>query len=59
MCSKFLRIPLIDDLAKEPVPPGSQLLVEYDPASSWYNAALAIAVGWLRHDNSRLDDRGA
>jgi len=30
------------------VPAGSALLVEFDAASQWYNASLAIAAGWLR-----------
>jgi len=37
------RIPLIDDLTQSPVPPGSNLLVEFDPASQWYNACFTIA----------------
>lgn len=41
------RIPLIEDLTSEPIPRGSNLLVEFDPASEWYNAAITIAVGWL------------
>jgi len=32
----------------EPLPVGSNLLVEYDASSQWYNAALTIAAGWLR-----------
>jgi hypothetical protein len=31
-----------------PIPKGSNILVEYDPASQWYNAAITIAAGWLR-----------
>ena len=42
------RIPLIEDLTRKPVPGGSRLLVEYDPASQWYNASLTIAAGWLQ-----------
>lgn len=42
------RLPLIEDLTKGPIPPGSNLLVEFDPASQWYNASLAIAAGWLK-----------
>ncbi len=42
------RLPLIEDLTKEPVPPGSNILVEFDPASQWYNASLTIAAGWIR-----------
>lgn len=41
-------IPLIEDLTKGPIPAGSSLLVEYDPASQWYNASLTIAAGWVR-----------
>jgi len=46
------RIPLIEDLTKGPIPPGSQILVEFDPASQWYNASLTIAAGWLRTEGS-------
>ncbi len=42
------RIPLIEDLTTGPVPAGSNLLVEFDPASQWYNAVLTIAAGWLK-----------
>jgi KaiC/GvpD/RAD55 family RecA-like ATPase len=42
------RLPLIEDLTKEPVPPGSNILVEFDPASQWYNSSLTIAAGWIR-----------
>jgi KaiC/GvpD/RAD55 family RecA-like ATPase len=42
------KIPLIGDLTTGPIPAGSALLVEYDPASQWINASLTIAAGWLR-----------
>jgi KaiC/GvpD/RAD55 family RecA-like ATPase len=42
------RIPLIDDLTDNQITPGSNILVEFDPASQWYNASLSIAAGWLR-----------
>ena len=41
-------IPLIEELTNSPVPPGSNLLVEYDPTSQWINASLSMAAGWLR-----------
>ncbi len=41
------RIPLIEDLTSEGVPNGSNLLVEFDPASQWYNASVTIAAGWI------------
>ena len=40
-------IPLIEQLTRGSVPPGSNILVEYDPASQWYNASVTIAAGWL------------
>ena len=42
------RIPFIEDFTKGPVPPGSSILVEFDPASEWYNTSVTIAAGWLR-----------
>lgn len=42
------RISLIEDLTRGPIPPGSNVLVEFDPASQWYNASLTIAVGYLK-----------
>ena len=42
------RIPLIEDLTTQPVPAGSNILVEFDPASQWYNASLTITAGWIR-----------
>ena len=48
MCSTVPSIPLIDDLTSSQIPPGSNILVEFDPASQWYNASLIIAAGWLR-----------
>ncbi len=41
-------MPLIEDLTKGPVPPGSNILAEFDPASQWYNTSLTIAAGWIR-----------
>ena len=43
-----MRISLIEDLLKAPLPPGASLLVEYDPTSAWYQSSLNIAAGWLR-----------
>ena len=42
------RLPIIEDLIEGAVPPGSNILVEYDPASQWYNASITMAAGWLR-----------
>jgi len=42
------KIPLIEDLTNGPVLSGSQILVEFDPASQWYNASISIAAGWLK-----------
>lgn len=42
------RIPLIENLTTGPVPAGSNILVEYDATSQWYNATITIAAGWLR-----------
>ena len=39
---------MIEDLTKEPIPPGSNILIEFDPASQWYNASLTIAAGWVK-----------
>ena len=44
---KLMHIALIQDLLKGPLPPGSTLLVEYDPTSTWYQASLCIAAEWL------------
>ncbi len=41
-------IPLIEDLTTGSIPAGSNILVVFDPASQWYNAAVSIAAGWLR-----------
>lgn len=42
------RIPLVEDLTSGSIPPGSNLLVEFDPSSQWYAASVTIAAGWLR-----------
>jgi len=42
------RIPLIEDLTTGPIPTGSNLLIEYNPVSQWYNASLTIAAGWVK-----------
>ena len=42
------RIPLIEDLTHEPIPAGSNILVEFDPTSQWYNASVTIATGWVK-----------
>jgi KaiC/GvpD/RAD55 family RecA-like ATPase len=46
------RIPIIEELTKEPIPPGSNILVEFDPASQWFNASLTIAAGWIKDGGS-------
>jgi len=43
-----VRIPLIEELTTGPVPQGTNLLVEFDPASQWFNASLTIVVGWIK-----------
>jgi KaiC/GvpD/RAD55 family RecA-like ATPase len=43
---------LIEDLTERPVPPGSNILVEFDPASQWLNASLTIAAGWVKDGGS-------
>ena len=45
-------MPLIEDLTKGPIPPGSNILVEFDPASQWFNASLTIAAGWVKDGGS-------
>ncbi len=47
-----MQIPLIEDLTNGPIPAGSNLLVEYDPASQWYNASITITAGHLRTGGS-------
>jgi len=46
------RIPLIEDLTTGPIPLGSNILVEFDPTSQWYNASISIMAGWLRTDGN-------
>jgi KaiC/GvpD/RAD55 family RecA-like ATPase len=42
-----VKIPLIGELTTASLPEGSMLLVEFDPASQWYNASLTIVAAWL------------
>ena len=42
------RIPLVEDLTTGAIPHGSNILVEFDPSSQWYNASVTIAAGWIR-----------
>jgi KaiC/GvpD/RAD55 family RecA-like ATPase len=42
------RIPLIEDLTSDPVPNGSNLLVEFDPTSQWFSASVSIMAGWIQ-----------
>ena len=42
------RISLIEDLATQPIPAGSVLLVVFDPFSQWYNAIITITARWLK-----------
>ena len=48
------RIPLIENLTKNPIPPGTNILAEFDPTSQWYNASITITAGWLR-SSGRVD----
>lgn len=41
------RIPLIEELTDEPIPPGFNILVEFDSSSQWFEASVAITMGWL------------
>ena len=46
--SRLPRIPLIEDLTSNQVPNGSNLLVEFEPSSQWYNATISVGAGWIR-----------
>lgn len=46
------HLELIEDLTRGSITPGTNILVEFDPASQWYNAAVTIAAGWLRTGGS-------
>ncbi len=48
------RIPLIEDLTRGPVPPASNILVEFEAESQWYNASLTMAIGWLKQGGTML-----
>ncbi len=38
---------MIEDLTTGPMPAGSIVIVEYDPASQWYNALSTIVAVWI------------
>ena len=42
------KLPLIEELTTEPLPPGSNIMIQYDTGSSWFNASVTIAAGWLK-----------
>ena len=42
------RIPLIENLVEDEIPPGSNILVEFDPASQWFAVSIGIAAEWLK-----------
>jgi len=46
------HIQLIEDLTHDPIPTGSNILVEYQPSSQWYAASIAIAGSWLKQGGS-------
>jgi len=46
------RLELIEDLTSGAVIPGTNILVEFDPASQWYNASITMAAGWLKTGGS-------
>ncbi len=54
VCSFLPRISIIEDLTKEPIPAGTNILVEYDPGSHWYAASHTIAAGWLKSGGERV-----
>ena len=41
------HIQLIEQLTAEPIPPGSNILIEFDAASHWFEASTTITIGWL------------
>ena len=50
LCPTVLRIPLVEDLTTSAIPPGSNIIVEYEPASQWFAASTTIAAGWLKQN---------
>jgi KaiC/GvpD/RAD55 family RecA-like ATPase len=42
------HIPIIEDLTKEAIPAGYNLLVEFDPSSDWFTASVTMAAGWIK-----------
>jgi KaiC/GvpD/RAD55 family RecA-like ATPase len=48
--SALPTIPLIEELATSTIPPGSNIIVEYEPSSQWFPASITIAAGWLKQN---------
>ncbi len=48
------RIPLIEDLTSDPIPTGSNILIEFEASSQWYAASVSIAAEWLKQGGSVL-----
>ena len=42
------KIPLIENLVEGEIPPGSNILVEFDPTSQWFAVSIGIAAEELR-----------
>ncbi len=53
------RILLFEDLTSERIPFGSNVLVEYDSTSQWYNASIAIVARWLKDGGTASYDVAA
>jgi hypothetical protein len=43
-----LHIQVIESLTASPIPPKSNILVEFDADSQWYNMSFALASDWIR-----------
>jgi len=43
-----LRISIIEELTAAPIPPRSNILVEFDADSQWYNTSFTLAADWMK-----------